>query len=270
MKAISNQKVKADKTQNVTSLVVKKPAANVTKLSKVERPAPSSLPVKVQEQNKVVKPVVEHPPPQFAKKDPEEPVKEAPKAEVVKAVVAEMPKENPTPVPTVVANAVSPGTQNVHIEIMAGTQPITIDLVDGKQLATNAPIAIPVITQSSSPQPQAAVTIKSESSSKDQQKLDKMKEIQDSVKSLKKQMEEIEKKDREDDKNEQNKDDDDEAVLIKEHTINREQILKEIEAKENATHHVNATTNKTMNISAEPKKVEHKENSTKFDRFLKF
>lgn len=50
--------------------------------------------------------------------------KEAPAKKVVKESTQE-----PSPV---IAKATNPGTHDVHIEIMAGSQPITIDLVDGK------------------------------------------------------------------------------------------------------------------------------------------
>ena len=68
-------------------------------------------------QNQKTKPVVKHPPPEFAKKDAEQPeakVKEAPKIaqknETAKEAVAEVPKEAPAQVPTVVAKAANPGT----------------------------------------------------------------------------------------------------------------------------------------------------------------
>lgn len=109
--------------------------------------------------------------------------------------------------------ATHPGTQDVRIEIETGSRPITIDIVN-----ENAKPVVPESKKASSAQ------AKSKLDAKEEEKLQKMKEIQDTVKALKKQMEDIDKKDRDENMKSTKKDDEEEddepgeqshAVLIK-------------------------------------------------------
>lgn len=253
------------------------PAANATSLAKTSKPIPKELPVqkaiKKEEKQalkdtKTLKSQVEqsksaesHPKPVFAKKDDKVPKKEDKKVEVAKPTPAPKAKapSTPTPAPPVKTEATHPGTQDVRIEIMTGSQPITIDVVQEKP-APAAPVA--------KPPAQAAATTASKADAKEQEKLQKMKEIQDTVKALRKQMDDIDKKDREENMKSSKKDSDEEeddepgeqshAVLIKQRESGLQILTEKDEPKPvaakgtaNSTAQMNSTAQKNATVAAD-------------------
>ena len=154
---------------------------------------------------------------------------------------------------------------------MAGSQPIIVDVVhdDKKDAKPAAPVSQP------KPSTQAAATTQSKLDAKEEEKLQKMKEIQDTVKALRKQMEDIDKKDREESMKSPKKNDDDEeddaSVLIKQKESGLQILTDEpkpaaAKASGNSTAQVSSAAKTNASAAADQAA---KEKAGKFERFVK-
>ena len=168
------------------------------------------------------------------------------------------------------------GSSGFRIEITEGQHPINIE-IDARsekppaQICTPVPVPAPAPAPTPAPevpvshpkQSHASVSKAMTKNEKEEAKLEKMKEIQDTVQALRKQLEDIEKKDNDDDGSSHNKakddDDDDEEATEKQHLQLNEkknagiQILAEKESISNTTTNASTTDEK----------------QAKFDRFTR-
>jgi len=175
------------------------------------------------------------------------------------------------------------GNQGVHIEIQAGSRPVSIEIeTSNKQkkavtVAKNstATIDAPAVPVSQPAKTSAAVLDKKAATGdkKEVAKLEKMREIQDTVKALRKQLEDIDKKDKDDDKEVLKKDDEDDDVGEQSHALliseKRGQIFAEKEVSANETKNETANETKPVEESSNTTTADQKEKEGKYERFVK-